>query len=69
MDGKEIRADTQEKVRAIWTQLSTENLHELTDIDSYWKDYLMLFGFGFSEVDYEKDVDLSVAIEGLVIGK
>ena len=66
MDRKEMRDDTQARVLDIWSRLSTENLHELTDIDSYWSDYLKLFGFGFEDVDYEQPVDYRVAIDGLV---
>ncbi len=57
MDNVETNDDIQGKIKALWPSVTTENFSELGDYQGYSKDFLKLFGFEFSEVDYEKDVD------------
>jgi enoyl-[acyl-carrier protein] reductase / trans-2-enoyl-CoA reductase (NAD+) len=57
LDDREMRPAVQEKIREIWTQIATENLSELTDIEGYRAEFLKLFGFGISGVDYDADVE------------
>ncbi len=57
MDLNELDPDVQAEVEAIWNQVNSENVSELTDFDEYQKEFFKLFGFGFDEVDYEKDVN------------
>lgn len=65
-DLKELRPEVQEAVAAAWSQVTTENLNELTDFAGYKKEFLKLFGFGVDGVDYEADVDPVVPIKNLV---
>jgi len=65
-DGKEMRPEVQNAVSALWPQVTTENLNELTDFKGYKQDFLRLFGFEIEGVDYEADVDPVVPIDGLV---
>lgn len=62
MDGKELRPEIQNTVEALWPQVTTENLYDLTDFKGYKEEFLKLFGFGFSEVNYEEDLSPIVNI-------
>ncbi|HHO59039.1 MAG TPA: trans-2-enoyl-CoA reductase family protein [Thiotrichales bacterium] len=57
MDDWELRDDVQNRVREIWPQVNNGNLFEITDYQGYKDEFLKLFGFGVSGVDYEADVD------------
>ena len=48
----------EEKVIDAWGIITTENLFETTNFNEYQEEFLKLFGFGFSDVDYAKEVDL-----------
>lgn len=52
VDNLELDPAIQEKVEAIWPQVTTENLHELSDFALYQAEFLRLFGFGVEGVDY-----------------
>ena len=60
MDDKELRDDVQSECKALWPQVTTENLSELTDYAGYKHDFLKLFGFNREDVDYEADVSPEV---------
>jgi len=62
IDEKEMQPDIQNAVAAIWPNVTTENLGELTDIAGYRSEFLKLFGFGLSSVDPEKEVEPHVAM-------
>lgn len=62
VDDWEMREDVQERVREVWSKITTETLPEYGDLDGYRQDFLNLFGFGFDEVDYEKDVNPDVKL-------
>ncbi|MGY0216547.1 enoyl-ACP reductase FabV [Endozoicomonadaceae bacterium StTr2] len=57
LDDWELREDIQEHCKALWPQLTNENLAELTDYVQYKEEFLKLFGFGVEGVDYEADVN------------
>ena len=63
MDDYEMRGDVQGAVNAQWPKITTENLRELTDFDGYQSEFLKLFGFGRTDVDYDADVDPIVAFD------
>lgn len=65
-DDKELQPHVQEAVSNAWEQVTTENLHELTDFRGYKQEFLRLFGFEVEGVDYDADVDPVVPIRGLV---
>jgi len=65
-DGKELDPEVQAAVDALWSQISTETLRELSDYEGYRREFLQLFGFEVDGVDYEQDVDPFVSIENLV---
>jgi len=66
VDELEMRADIQNKVADAWANISTENLHQLTDFVGYKQEFLKLFGFEVDGVDYQADVNPDVAIGNLI---
>lgn len=57
VDDWEMRPEIQDPVSAIWPQVTTENLAELTDIAGYRTEFLKLFGFGLPGVNYDAEVE------------
>lgn len=64
IDDWEMRPEIQERVKEIWPQVTTENVREITDLNGYQAEFLKLFGFGLPGIDYEKDTDPDVPLEG-----
>jgi len=65
MDGKELADHIQAEVTALWQQVVTSNIDELTDYKGYHQEFLRLFGFGYSHVDYDADVSSMVTLANL----
>ena len=65
-DYKELEPQVQDRVKALWDQVTSENLYEMTDFVGYKQEFLRLFGFEIPGVDYEADVDPDVKIANLV---
>ena len=57
VDDWEMEPAIQEKIKNVWPQVTTENLHDLTDFAGYQAEFLKLFGFGLDSIDYEAEVD------------
>ena len=66
IDDWEMREEVQAKVAELWKQATTDSLHHIGDLKGYESDFLSLFGFGNSEVNYALDVNEMVQISGLV---
>jgi enoyl-[acyl-carrier protein] reductase/trans-2-enoyl-CoA reductase (NAD+) len=62
LDDWEMRDDVQSAVAALWNQVDTENIEQISDIDGYREDFLGLFGFDVPNVDYEQDVSQDVQL-------
>ncbi len=56
VDELELLPEMQAKVEAIWPQVTTENVNELSDFAAYKAEFLRLFGFGIEGVDYSAEV-------------
>lgn len=57
LDDWELRPEVQEACRQIWSQISDETINSLTDYKGYKAEFLRLFGFGLTGVDYDADVN------------
>lgn len=57
MDGWELADDIQNEVKRRWQRVDTANLPELGDLAGFRSDFLKIFGFGLSGVDYDADLD------------
>ena len=65
-DGRELDPEIQAEVAAIWDQINTDNLRELSDFAGYKREFLQLFGFEIDGVDYDADVNPDVPIGNMV---
>lgn len=65
IDDLEMQEEVQRQVAALWPQITTDNLQQLTDVKGYCDDFYRLFGFNRAGVDYEAEVDPVVAIESI----
>ena len=63
LDDWELRDDVQSECKALWPTVTTENLNQLTDYAGYRHDFLKLFGFDRSDVDYTQDVPADVRFD------
>ncbi|ODC04368.1 trans-2-enoyl-CoA reductase [Terasakiispira papahanaumokuakeensis] len=63
MDDRELRDDVQEACKALWADVTSDNLFELTDYAGYKHEFLKLFGFDRDDIDYEADVNPDVGFE------
>ena len=66
VDELEMRPEVQDRVAAVWAQITTENLAELTDFAGYKHEFLRLFGFQMEGVDYDAEVNPEVVIDKLI---
>ena len=57
VDDWEMSPDIQAEIAAIWPKVTTENLPDLTDIAGYRTEFLKMFGFGLTGVDYDAEVE------------
>ncbi|MGH8081400.1 MAG: enoyl-ACP reductase FabV [Lysobacter sp.] len=67
LDDWELREDVQSECKALWPQVTTENLFQLTDYANYKREFLRLFGFEREDIDYEADVDPDVRFDCIEI--
>ena len=57
LDDREMRADVQAEVAALWPQVTTENLFAVSDFVGFQRDFRGLFGFEVDGVDYEQPTE------------
>ncbi|UYM17271.1 enoyl-ACP reductase FabV [Endozoicomonas euniceicola] len=67
LDDWELRDDIQQHCKDLWSQLTNENLSELTDYRQYKEEFLSLFGFGLEGIDYEADVNPVVEFDVITL--
>lgn len=65
IDDWEMDPAVQAEVERRWQSINTDNLDELSDLNGYLDDFYQLFGFQLPDVDYEKDVEVEVAIASI----
>ncbi len=58
LDDWELRDDVQQEIASRWSQVSTDNISDLADMDGYWDDFYHMFGFRYDNVDYTADVEI-----------
>lgn len=61
MDDWEMRSDVQEVVEKLFADVNTENVNKIASVDDFNREFLRLFGFGISGVDYNADVEIEPA--------
>jgi len=65
-DRKELDPTIQAAVGALWEDINTETLRQLSDFAGYQREFLQLFGFEVDGVDYAADVNPQVTIDNMV---
>jgi enoyl-[acyl-carrier protein] reductase/trans-2-enoyl-CoA reductase (NAD+) len=60
LDDREMRADVQAEVKALWPQVNTENLRSITDFAGFQREFRKLFGFEVDGVDYEQPTETCI---------
>ncbi|REK77541.1 enoyl-ACP reductase FabV [Paenibacillus paeoniae] len=65
IDDWEMRPEIQQEVAKLWTDLTTENVYELSNLEGYRREFFQLFGFETDGIDYEADVNPDVAVPNL----
>ena len=63
LDDWELKPEVQTRAKALWPQVTTENLFQLTDYANYKHEFLKLFGFERDDVDYDADVNADVQFD------
>lgn len=63
VDDWELKDEVQDECKALWPQVTTENLFDLTDYAGYKHQFLKLFGFEIDAVDYDADVNPAVEFD------
>ena len=58
IDDWELRDDVQEEVLELWQKVDDDNITEVSDAEGFRQEFLKLFGFGLSNIDYSKDVEI-----------
>ncbi len=58
IDDLEMVQEVQKEVSKLWDIVNSENINEVSDIKGYCDDFFNLFGFGYEEIDYTKDVEI-----------
>jgi len=66
IDELEMRQDVQDEVGKIWQSIDSTNIHDLSDIDDYRSEFFRLFGFEYTEVDYDADIEIGVQIPSII---
>lgn len=56
MDDLELDGGIQNRLKDIWSIISSDNIEEITDINGYRRDFYALFGFGLDNIDYSRDI-------------
>jgi enoyl-[acyl-carrier protein] reductase/trans-2-enoyl-CoA reductase (NAD+) len=57
IDDWEMREEIQKAVADLWSEVTSENLAQLSDIAGYRAEFVKLFGFGLPGVDYDAEAD------------
>ena len=55
--GSDQVAKVEAAYQEIAQKISTDNLSEVSDFEGYQSDFLKLFGFGLSDVNYDAETD------------
>ncbi len=58
----EMRTDVQDEVARLWPTITSETLHAETDFEGFRREFHRLFGFANPQVDYDRPVEVDVAL-------
>lgn len=67
MDDWELKPEVQTACKELWSKITTENLFKLTDYELYKNEFIKLFGFGISSINYDIDVNPEVNFDVITV--
>jgi enoyl-[acyl-carrier protein] reductase / trans-2-enoyl-CoA reductase (NAD+) len=62
LDDREMQADIQAEVSALWPQVTTENLRQVSAFAEFQREFRGLFGFEVDGVDYEQPTETNLQL-------
>src|SRR4029079_8817583 len=62
VDDLEMEPGVQSRVAALWEQVTTENLFQLSDYAGFKREFRQLFGFEVPGVDYAQPVETDIGL-------
>jgi enoyl-[acyl-carrier protein] reductase/trans-2-enoyl-CoA reductase (NAD+) len=65
MDDWELQSNIQSSIEELWKVVDSENISSIGDLEGYRNEFLKLFGFGHSNIDYSLDVKIDVNIPSI----
>ncbi|MCL1945468.1 MAG: trans-2-enoyl-CoA reductase family protein [Firmicutes bacterium] len=68
LDDWEMSPQVQQEISRRWEIVNTDNLKDLADLNGYKADFLKLFGFGYDDIDYDRDVDEIASEKNIIFG-
>lgn len=63
LDDWELRPEVQNACQAIWEKVTDDTIYDVTDYQGYKDEFLRLFGFGITGVDYDADVNPDIQFD------
>lgn len=65
IDDLEMDVTIQSAINKLWPTITTDNIMQQTDLEGYRNEFYKLFGFGQTQIDYNKPVNPKVDIPSL----
>ncbi len=62
LDDWEMKPEVQAEVAELWATINSDNIHDISDIEGYRKEFFKLFGFEIESINYDEDVNPEVPI-------
>jgi enoyl-[acyl-carrier protein] reductase/trans-2-enoyl-CoA reductase (NAD+) len=62
LDDWEMKPEIQSEVAKLWAAINSDNIHDISDIESYRTEFFKLFGFEIDGINYDEDVNPDVPI-------
>ncbi|WP_392551438.1 trans-2-enoyl-CoA reductase family protein [Orbus wheelerorum] len=67
LDDWELRPEVQDACQQIWAKVTDDTIYQVTDYQGYKDEFLRLFGFGLTGVDYDADVNPDVQFDVITL--
>ncbi len=65
LDDFEMLPNIQQKVELAFNNINSSNVEKYADIKGYTTDFLHIFGFAFSNINYNEEVDVNIQIPSI----
>lgn len=65
MDDWEMKPEIQAEVDKKWRTIDTDNIESISDIAGYRQEFFNLFGFGYPDVDYGRDINVDILVPSI----